>query len=116
MQTPAQTPRKTARPRRVRLAASALMKPFGGWVHALFTRREWRRRGVGAALLADAFGRFWARGERSIGLGVDAANATGAFHLYERAGMIPALGWVVYEKELGGRVRTAPGRRRRGTA
>ena len=59
----------------------------GGWIHALFTRRPWRTQGVGAALLGDAFARFWARGERSIGLGVDAANDTGAFRLYERAGM-----------------------------
>jgi mycothiol synthase len=72
----------------------------GGWIHVLFTRRPWRRKGVGAALLADAFGRFWERGERSVGLGVDAANDTGAFRLYERAGMAPFLGWVVYEKAL----------------
>jgi mycothiol synthase len=73
----------------------------GGWVHVLFTRRPWRRQGVGAALLWDSFRRFWARGEHSVGLGVDAANDTGAFRLYERAGMAPVLGWVVYEKELG---------------
>jgi GNAT superfamily N-acetyltransferase len=74
----------------------------GGFVHVLFTRRPWRGQGVGAALLGDAFARFWERGERSVGLGVDAASATGAFRLYERAGMVPALGWVMYEKELGG--------------
>jgi GNAT superfamily N-acetyltransferase len=74
----------------------------GGFVAALFTRRPWRKRGVGAALLADSFRRFWERGERSIGLGVDAASETGAFRLYERAGMSPALGWVMYEKELSG--------------
>jgi mycothiol synthase len=73
----------------------------GGFVHAVFTRRPWRRQGVGIALLHDVFGRFWARGERSIGLGVDAASATGAFRLYERAGMTPARGAVVYEKTLG---------------
>lgn len=73
----------------------------GGFVHVLFTRRPWRRQGVGAALLHDAFGRFWERDERSIGLGVDAASATGAFRLYERAGMSPALGWVHFEKVLG---------------
>jgi ribosomal protein S18 acetylase RimI-like enzyme len=56
---------------------------------------------VGAALLADAFGRLWEHGERSVGLGVDAASDTGAFRLYERAGMAPALGWVLYEKDLG---------------
>ncbi len=73
----------------------------GGCVHVLFTRRPWRKQGVGAALLRDSFGRFWGRGERSVGLGVDAGSDTGAFRLYERAGMTPALGWVVYEKELG---------------
>jgi mycothiol synthase len=73
----------------------------GGFVHSLFTRRPWRKQGVGAALLDDSFARFWERGERSVGLGVDAASDTGAFRLYERAGMAPALGWVMYEKELG---------------
>jgi mycothiol synthase len=73
----------------------------GGWIHGLFTRRQWRKQGVGAALLGDAFARFWARGERSVGLGADATSDTGAFRLYERAGMAPVLGWVVYEKALG---------------
>jgi len=73
----------------------------GGWVHALFTCRAWRKQGVGAALLGDAFGRFWGRGERGVGLGVDAASDTGAFRLYQRGGMAPVLGWVIYEKALG---------------
>ncbi len=73
----------------------------GGWVHDLFTRAPWRKQGIGRALLADSFGRFWERDERSVGLGVDAANETGAFRLYERVGMKPVLGWVVYEKKLG---------------
>jgi mycothiol synthase len=72
----------------------------GGFVPALFTRRRWRQRSVGAALLGESFGRFWERGEHSIGLGVDAASDTGAFRLYERAGMAPVLGWVMYEKKL----------------
>jgi hypothetical protein len=50
--------------------------------------------------LRDAFGRFWERGEQSVGLGVDAGSDTGAFRLYQRAGMVPALGWVIYEKQL----------------
>jgi mycothiol synthase len=63
----------------------------GGWIDALFTRRRWRRHGVGAARLGDAFGRLWERGEHSIGLGVDAASDTGAFRLYQRAGMAPVV-------------------------
>lgn len=74
----------------------------GGWVEALFTRRPWRTKGVGTALLYDAFGRFWERGEDSVGLGVDTANETGAFRIYERAGMTPVLGLVVHEKALDG--------------
>ena len=79
-----------------------------GYVHPRALRRPRplhaspvRKQGVGAALLSDALGRFWQRGERRVGLGVDAANDTGAFRLYERAGMTPALGWVVYEQALG---------------
>jgi GNAT superfamily N-acetyltransferase len=72
----------------------------GGFVQILFTRRPWRRHGIGAALLADAFRRFWERGERNVGLGVDTESDTGAFRLYERAGMTPALGWVQYEKGI----------------
>jgi GNAT superfamily N-acetyltransferase len=73
----------------------------GGWVDTLFTRRPWRKQGLGAGLLGDSFGRFWERGEHSVGLIVDAASDTGAFRLYERAGMAPALGWALYEKGLG---------------
>ena len=86
----------------------------GGFVHALFTRRPWRRQGVGAALLRDSFGRFWERGEPSVGLGVDAASDSGAFRLYERAGMAPTLGWVMYEKRLGASARGRLLPRRRG--
>ena len=72
----------------------------GGWVAVLFTRRQWRGRGVGRALLQDAFARFWDRGERSVGLSVDADGTLGAFQLYESAGMSPAVGWVMFEKSL----------------
>lgn len=41
--------------------------------------------------------RLWERGEHSVGLGPD----TGAFRLYQRAGIAAVLGWMVYEKELG---------------
>jgi mycothiol synthase len=73
----------------------------GGWIGVLFTRRPWRGQGVGRALIQDAFGKFWERGERSVGLSVDAESATGAFHLYESAGMRPVLGWVMHEKDVG---------------
>jgi GNAT superfamily N-acetyltransferase len=74
----------------------------GGWVDLLFTRRPWRGQGVGRALLRDAFQKFRERGETSVGLGVDAENAS-AFQLYESAGMRPAMGWVVHEKDVDSR-------------
>jgi mycothiol synthase len=40
------------------------------------------------------------RGVRSVGLGVDAQNPTGATRLYERAGMHVVFEAIVYEKEL----------------
>lgn len=71
-----------------------------GWVARLFTRRPWRGRGLGAALLADAFATYWKRGQPAIGLGVDAQSATGAQRLYERAGMHVHWAAVVFEKAL----------------
>lgn len=70
------------------------------WISGLFTRRACRGRGLGSALLADAFGTFWERGLRTIGLGVDAQSDTGAQRLYERAGMHVHLGAIVFEKTL----------------
>jgi GNAT superfamily N-acetyltransferase len=85
------------------IAAGAInVAPFagGGWVQVLFTRRPWRGRGVAGALLQDSFRRFWEHGYRAVGLGVDAESDTGAFRVYERAGMTAALGWVMYERAL----------------
>jgi GNAT superfamily N-acetyltransferase len=70
------------------------------WVSRLFTARDWRRRGVGEALLHHAFGAFWREGRREVGLGVDAESDTGANRLYERVGMHVHWGAVVFEKEL----------------
>jgi GNAT superfamily N-acetyltransferase len=73
-----------------------------GWVARVFTRRAWRGRGVGEALVRQAFRDFWERGQPVIGLGVDAQSTTGANRLYERLGMHVHWGAVVFEKELGG--------------
>lgn len=59
----------------------------GGWVRTLAVDPAWRGRGLGAALLHAAFLAFAERGERTVALGVDTGNATGALALYERAGM-----------------------------
>jgi mycothiol synthase len=72
---------------------------FGmGWIGTLGVREPWRGRGLGEALLLAAFGELYRRGERRIGLAVDAGNETGATRLYERAGMRVAWQADVYEK------------------
>ena len=74
---------------------------FGmGWIRALGVRPPWRRRGLGRALLLHAFGELYARGQRRVGLGVDAENTTGAVRLYERAGMRAAWQSDIYERKL----------------
>jgi mycothiol synthase len=57
------------------------------WVWQLAVRRAWRKRGLGLALLLHSFNEFYQRGDRSVGLGVDAESLTGATRLYEKAGM-----------------------------
>jgi mycothiol synthase len=70
------------------------------WVGILFTRRPWRRRGLGLALLQASFRDFWKRGVPKALLGVDAANPTGATRLYERAGMYVVSEEKVYWKNV----------------
>lgn len=71
-----------------------------GWIRTLGVRRAWRKRGIGEALLLHSFGEYYRRGMRTIGLGVNAENPTGAIRLYQKVGMHPASEHVTYEKEL----------------
>jgi mycothiol synthase len=84
------------------LAGSALCGYYleNGVVNSLSVRRPWRRRGLGMALLRQAFGEFYRRGTTVVELGVDSENLTGALRLYERAGMRVLMGYDIYEKEL----------------
>jgi mycothiol synthase len=73
-----------------------------GWIRTLGVRRPWRKRGLGEALLLQSFDEFYRRGTKTIGLGVDAQNPTGATRLYKKVGMYAASEFVTYEKELRG--------------
>ena len=74
---------------------------FGvGWVGTIGVREPWRRRGLGEAMLQESFRRLWGEGQRVVGLGVDAQNATGATRLYERVGMHVHSGATIFEKSL----------------
>ncbi len=81
-------------------AVRAKLRPDDGWINTLGVRRPWRKRGLGMALLLQAFGALYATGARRMALGVDAQNPTGATRLYESAGMRAAMSFVVYEKVL----------------
>jgi mycothiol synthase len=74
--------------------------PAMGWVKTLGVKRPWRRNGLGLALLQHAFAELQARGQKRVGLGVDASSLTGATRLYEKAGMRVLRQFDVYEKEL----------------
>jgi mycothiol synthase len=71
-----------------------------GWIGSLAVRRPWRGKGLGTALLRQSFDEFFRRGVRTIGLGVDSENPTGATRVYEKAGMHVAGEYALYEKEL----------------
>ena len=87
-----------------------------GWIQGLGVRRPWRRRGLGAALLAHALAAFAARGQLRVDLGVDAEGATRPLRLYERAGMQASVslravrpgGWPAEPAAPGARRRTEP--------
>jgi mycothiol synthase len=71
-----------------------------GWISQVAVLRPWRKRGLALALLRAAFGAYYQRGIRKVGLGVDAQSLTGAQRLYERVGMHVAARFARYEKEL----------------
>ncbi|MBW3592745.1 MAG: GNAT family N-acetyltransferase [Actinobacteria bacterium] len=59
----------------------------GGWIQGIGVRPQWRRRGLGLALLRRSFASFWDAGRTHVALSVDEANPTGAGRLYRAAGM-----------------------------
>jgi mycothiol synthase len=60
--------------------------PGLGRIHLVFVRRPWRGQGLGRALLRAALLRARELGHSSVGLNVDAENATGAVLLYTGLG------------------------------
>ena len=71
-----------------------------GWLDSVFVRRPWRRRGLGAALVARSLVKLRERGMGAAMLGVDADNPTGALGLYERAGFEVHRRSTAYRKPM----------------
>ncbi len=74
--------------------------PDKGVVEVLGVLRNYRRKGLGLALLRQFFGELWKRGIRKADLSVDGSSLTGANRLYEHAGMHVHQIHHAYEKEL----------------
>ncbi|GAB4210530.1 MAG: GNAT family N-acetyltransferase [Roseiflexaceae bacterium] len=70
-----------------------------GWVEALGVRREYRRAGLGQALLLTGLRWLQSQGAASAKLSVDADSPTGATRLYEVCGFRRLLVNRVYLKE-----------------
>jgi mycothiol synthase len=85
----------------IALARESEAEPGLGWVRVLGVMPEFRQRGLGQALLRQAFTECVSRGLERVGLGVDAENPTGAVRVYERAGMHVARTNLILEKVQG---------------
>ena len=69
-----------------------------GWIHHLFVRRPWRRRGLGEALTLSAVGALQAKGVGVARLNVDGQSLTNAHQLYRRVGFRVIGGYTNYQK------------------
>jgi mycothiol synthase len=74
--------------------------PTVAYVKELAVLPDYRKRGVGLALLHHTFTEFWNRGQRRVALHVDGASLTGATRLYERAGMHIQERSTSFERQL----------------
>lgn len=75
-------------------------RPEAGYLGSLSIRRPWRRRGIGQALTRRALAEFYRRGIRHVLTDTDGDSFTGAYRLYQKAGMHIYRREIVYEKEI----------------
>jgi ribosomal protein S18 acetylase RimI-like enzyme len=77
-----------------------LTYPGLGWVRQLAVAEDWRRKGLGTALLNHAFGVFKSRGYQRAGLAVEVKNEE-ARAFYQQAGLRPTRQHDEYAKTIG---------------
>ena len=70
------------------------------WVDHLSVLREWRKQGIGKALLLHSFDEFYKRSIKTIKLNVDSKSLTNASKLYESVGMKTVQQYHIYKKEM----------------
>jgi len=71
-----------------------------GYIKDLVVHPEWRRRGLGEALMRETFRHFGRRGLPRVTLKTDSTNPTQAWRLYERLGMRKERTYEVFHKRL----------------
>ena len=71
-----------------------------GWLDSVFTRRQWRRRGLARNLIVRSFRLLRERGMTTAVLGVDADNPSGALGLYESVGFAVAERSTAWRRPL----------------
>jgi ribosomal protein S18 acetylase RimI-like enzyme len=72
----------------------------GGWVDKLGVLAKFRGLGLGKLLLQWGIAHAAQKGYKSIGLGVDTGNESGALQLYENQGFRPTVVWRGYSTTL----------------
>jgi ribosomal protein S18 acetylase RimI-like enzyme len=70
------------------------------YIKDIVVHPNWRRRGIGTALLRQTFRHFEARGHPRVSLKTDSINPTEAWRLYERLGMRKERTYEVFQKRL----------------
>ena len=70
------------------------------YVKDIVVHPEWRRRGLGEALMRQTFRHFGDRGLPHVTLKTDSTNPTQAWRLYERLGMRKERTYEVFKKQL----------------
>lgn len=81
-------------------SANAAYQRRHAWLDSVFVRRPWRRRGLGAALVARSLVAIREAGMDTAMLGVDADNPNGALRLYEQAGFTVVTRASAYRKPM----------------
>jgi ribosomal protein S18 acetylase RimI-like enzyme len=76
------------------------MQEDGLFIDLLGVKREYRKHGIGKALLLHTFGVAYQRNQKTILLYVDSDSLTNANMLYQQVGMRPHSQTAVYMKQL----------------
>ncbi|SNT18760.1 Ribosomal protein S18 acetylase RimI [Asanoa hainanensis] len=87
-------------PAGILMSADQQLEQNEGWIKNLAVLREFRKRGVGGALLRHAFTVYAAKGRTQAGLGVDLSSPTGAANVYLAAGMTAIYEADIFEQKI----------------